>query len=243
MITIFSIIFIPVLFLVLAVVAFCIFFDHAVITRKGTIYRVTTQDKVVALTFDDGPSPLWTPQILDELKRHNVPATFFMIGKHVEKYPQLVKRVFAAGHEIGNHSYLHNVILYYKDEELQLELEHTSWLIKKITGQEIKLFRPPKAWVMEREKNYIKKMGYKIVLWTLNSKDWVTFFNAKYLVAYLMKCIQPGSIILFHDSGGTFSIEGGNRSNTVKSISRLIKEGMAQGYKFVTVSELLQHKE
>ena len=105
---------IVVLVAALVVAIFCVFFDEAFITRKGTIYRVHESAKVVALTFDDGPSPVWTPQILNALKRAHVKATFFMLGKHVEEYPDIARRVVAEGHEIGNHTYDHHVLLFYR---------------------------------------------------------------------------------------------------------------------------------
>lgn len=222
---------------------FCVFFDQAVLTRKGTIYEVHTKNKVIALTFDDGPSPVWTPKILDELKKQNVKATFFVVGAHAEKYPEIIKRIFQEGHEIGNHTYLHHVLLYYTNDELQLELRYTEDIIKDITGEKTNLFRPPKGWLTKREKDYIKDLGYKIILWTLNSKDWVTFFNYKYIVKNLIKNTKPGDIILFHDSGGTFSLKEGNRANTAQAVSLLIDELKKKGYKFVPVSELIDNGE
>lgn len=215
-----------------------IFFDEAVLLRKGTIYRAPAAKKVVALTFDDGPSPVWTPRILDELKKAQVKATFFMLGRHVEKYPEVARRVAEEGHEIGNHTYDHRVILYYKPSELIEQLEKTKAVIKDATGQTTQFFRPPKAWVTEREKKYIKDLGYTIVLWTLNSKDWVTF-DDKYMIKYLLRHIRPGDIILFHDSGGAFSAEGGDRHETVLAVKRLIERLKERGYAFVTLSELL----
>jgi peptidoglycan/xylan/chitin deacetylase (PgdA/CDA1 family) len=93
----------------------------------------------------------------------------------------------------------------------------------------------------KREKDKINQMGYKIVLWSLNSKDWVTF-DDKYIVNYLERRIQPGDIILFHDSGGVFGTEGGNREETVKTIGLLAERLRKQGYEFVTVSQLLEGK-
>jgi peptidoglycan/xylan/chitin deacetylase (PgdA/CDA1 family) len=117
-----------------AIAAFCIFFDEAVLVRKSTIYRVPIKDKVVALTFDDGPSPVWTPRILDELKRAGIKATFFMLGEHVKKYPDIARRVAEEGHEIGNHSYTHHVLIYYTEEELEIEIKDTEKVIKEVTG-------------------------------------------------------------------------------------------------------------
>jgi peptidoglycan/xylan/chitin deacetylase (PgdA/CDA1 family) len=228
-----------VFFVVLAGAAFCIFFDEAVFARKGTIYRVNSSDKLVALTFDDGPSPVWTPQILDELKAAGIKATFFMLGKHVEEYPDVARRVVSEGHEIGNHTYDHHVLIYYTMQELEDELNHADRVIKEVTGVEAKYFRPPKAWLTREEKVKVGDMGYQVILWSLNSKDWVTFHD-KQITSYILRRIKPGDIILFHDSGGAFTAEGGNRIQTVKTISRLVRKLEERGYKFVTISQLLK---
>jgi len=224
----------------LAVALFTIFFDQAVLVRKGTIYRVAEEEKLVALTFDDGPSPVWTPQILDALKKAGVKATFFMIGEHVEKYPEIARRVAQEGHEIGNHTYGHQNLLYFNKQELKDEIKKNEKIIKGVTGVTTKYFRPPKAWLSKREKKKIKEMGYKIILWSLNSKDWVTF-DDKYMIRYLVKNIRPGDIILFHDSGGAFATEGGDRHETVLAVSRLVEKLEEKGYRFVTISELLKN--
>lgn len=215
-----------------------LFFDEAVFVRKGTFYRAQRADKVVALTFDDGPSPEWTPQVLDELKKAEVKATFFMLGNHVERYPEIARQVLAEGHEIGNHTYDHHVLIYYKMEELEKEIKDAEKAIKTVTGQNTRYFRPPKAWLSSREKKKIEEMGYKIVLWSLNSKDWVTYHD-KQITSYILKRIRPGDIILFHDSGGVFTAEGGNRTQTIKTIPRLVKKLKERGYRFVTISELM----
>jgi len=227
------------LLVVLAAAAFCVFFDEAVIIRKNTIYRVNSSEKLVALTFDDGPSNVWTPQILDELDKAGVKATFFMLGNQVEKYPEIARRVAQEGHEIGNHTYDHHVLLYYTPQELKDEINRAERVIKNVTGVTPVYFRPPKAWFTSREKAIIDRMGYKIVLWSLNSKDWVTFHD-KQINSYIVRHIRPGDIILFHDSGGAFTTEGGDRSQTVKTIPRLVKKLKEKGYKFVTISELLE---
>lgn len=225
----------------LGISVFTIFFDQAVIVRKGTVYRLNTTEKVVALTFDDGPSPVWTPQILDELKRADAKATFFMLGKHAARYPEIVQRVAQEGHEIENHSYTHHVLIYYKMDELEREIRDTEEIIKKLTGRTTKFFRPPKAWLTKKEKKKIKAMGYKTILWTLNAKDWVDF-DDRYILKYIVRHVRPGDIILFHDGGGAFTTEGGDRHETVKTISRLVQSLKEKGYKFVTINELLSMK-
>lgn len=223
------------------VAAFSVFFDQAIIVRKGTFYRAEVSEKVVALTFDDGPSPEWTPKILDELKKVGVKATFFMIGKYVEKYPQIARRVAEEGHDIGNHSYDHKVLIYYRMKTLEREINEAEKVIKDVTGVETHYFRPPKAWLTYQEKEKIKEMGYEVILWTLNSKDWVTF-DDKYIVRFLVHNVEPGDIILFHDGGGVFSTEGGNRRETVKAIPLLVEKLREKGYRFVTITELLKMK-
>ena len=224
--------------MILFIVVFTVFFDHAVLVRRGTIYHVDKTVKVVALTFDDGPSPKWTPQILDELKKAGAKATFFMLGEHVEKYPDIARRVASEGHEIENHTYDHHVLIYYKPSELEKQIKDTERIIKEVTGQQTQYLRPPKAWLIGREKRQIGAMGYKVVLWTLNAKDWVNF-DDKYIVGHILSRVKPGDIILMHDSGGVWGAEGGRRKQTVKTVPKLIEGLRNKGYSFVTMKELL----
>ncbi len=232
-------IFIAVGILFLGTVWFCVFFDQAVLTRRGTVYRVKNDEKRIALTFDDGPSPIWTGKILEELEKADVKATFFMTGRHVKHYPEVAKNVANQGHEIENHGYAHNVLLYYRPEEIEEEIKYTEYIIKDITGQTTKYFRPPKAWLSPRIKSTIKEMGYNVVLWSLNSKDWVTF-DAKSIARSVSKKIRNGDILLFHDSGGVFKAEGGDRSQTVSAIPILVRELQKKGFQFVTVDQLIR---
>jgi peptidoglycan/xylan/chitin deacetylase (PgdA/CDA1 family) len=218
---------------------FTVFFDQAVLVRKGTVYRVAAPEKLIALTFDDGPSAVWTPRILDELKRADVKATFFMLGKHVAEFPDIARRVAKEGHEIENHGYSHRVLVYYQADELEKDIREAEKIIREATGKTTKYFRPPKAWLTAAEKQKIRQMGYEVVLWSLNSKDWVTFHD-KHIRRYILHHIRPGDIILFHDSGGAFTTEGGSRRQTVRTIFRLAEQLREMGYRFVTVEELLK---
>ena len=217
---------------------FCVFFDQAILTRKGTIYRVKGKGRKVSLTFDDGPSPEWTPKILDELKTSNIKATFFLIGHHVQKYPDIARRIVSEGHEIGNHGYAHSVMFYYTPAEIEEEIKYTEYVIREITGVTTKIFRPPKAWLRKVVKEKIKSMGYNVILWSLNSKDWV-MFNHKNIAKYISSHIKNGDILLFHDSGNVSKTEGGKRTQTVKCISLLAKMLREKGYEFVTTEELI----
>lgn len=217
---------------------FCVFFDPAVLTRQGTTYRVRTAKRIVALTFDDGPSPVWTPKILDELKKAEVKATFFMVGHHVQKYPDIARRVAREGHGIGNHGYAHSVILYYTPAEIEEEIKYTEHVIREVTGRTTTMFRPPKAWLRNSTKEKIRSMGYEVVLWSLNSKDWAGFPH-RYIVRYLAARARDGDILLFHDSGNIFAREGGDRGQTVQAAALLIKTLKEKGFSFVTVEELM----
>jgi peptidoglycan/xylan/chitin deacetylase (PgdA/CDA1 family) len=217
---------------------FCLFFDEVLFVRKNTIYHVDTPLKMVALTFDDGPSPEWTPKILAVLEENKVKATFFMLGKHVKAYPQIARMVVDQGSEVGNHTYNHMVILGAGIGKLEKEIKDTEKAIKEATGKTPVLMRPPKGWVTDKDKKLINKLGYETILWSLNSKDWVSF-DDKYIVSFIMNRIKPGDIILFHDSGGVFASEGGDRQETIKAVRMLVEKLKAQGFVVTTVSELL----
>ncbi len=206
--------------------------------RKNNIYRVNTPAKIVALTFDDGPSSKWTPQILEELKKQKVKATFFLLGKHVQAYPQVARMIVAQGCEVGNHTFSHQLIMNLSPEKIQKEIKSTEKAIQDATGVTPVLFRPPKGWVTDKDRKIIKQLGYETILWTLNSKDWVTF-DEKYIVKFILERIRPGDIILFHDSGGIFSTEGGDRDETIQSVCQLVEKLKVRGYVVTTVSELL----
>jgi peptidoglycan/xylan/chitin deacetylase (PgdA/CDA1 family) len=224
--------------IVIFFVWFTMFFDEVLLVRKNNIYHVDTPLKMVALTFDDGPSPEWTPKILAVLKENNVKATFFMLGKHVKAYPQVARMVVEEGSEVGNHTFSHMIIFNSSPERLKKEIEDTEKAIKDATGVAPVLVRPPKGWVTDKDKKLINQLGYETILWNINSKDWVTF-DDKYIVKFILNRIRPGDILLFHDSGGVFGTEGGNREETVKAVRLLVEKLKARGYIVTTVGELL----
>jgi len=219
-------------------ISFCVFFDEVLLVRKNTVYRVDTPAKIVAFTFDDGPSPEWTPRILDALKATHSKATFFLLGKHVRAYPQIARDILAHGCEIGNHTFNHQVIMNLPAGKIIKEIKDTEKAIKEATGITPVLFRPPKGWVTDKDKKFINSLGYETILWTINSKDWVDF-DDKYIVKFILGRVRPGDIILFHDSGGVFASEGGNREETVKTVRLLADKLKAEGYSITSVGELL----
>ncbi len=175
--------------------------------------------KVVYFTFDDGPDPAWTPQILDILARNNAKATFFELGQMANSHPELHDAVLAAGHAIGSHSYSHP----------QLTKVSAAKRHREITGgPQSKCFRPPYGAENAQVKADIKAAGMRPVLWDVDSLDW-TKPGTDAIVANVLKTVHSGSIVLMHDAGG-------NRSETVAALDRLLPILAAKGYTFAALN-------
>ncbi|WP_081949522.1 polysaccharide deacetylase family protein [Paenibacillus durus] len=206
--------------------------------RGDMIWEVHTNQKVIALTFDDGPDPSETEQILDVLHQYDAKCTFFAIGKRLASYPDVARRVIAEGHELANHTYNH---VYFKkpisQKQVQRELELTENEIIKITGRHSKLFRPPGGMYNETLINFSNRKGLKPILWSWHqdTKDW----NCPGVYNIANKVIRNahnGDIVLFHDH-----VHG--QSQTRQALKIILPELKKQGYRFVTVSELISLSE
>ena len=208
-----------------------------------------TSQKKVAITFDDGPDPTWTPKILDVLKEKNVKATFFLIGLEVEKYPGIAKRIYQEGHEIGNHTFTHPDISNISKRYFEVELNLTERLFEGKMGVKPVLFRPPYSIDQEpdtadqvRPLELSQDMGFITVGDKIDPNDWHDNprRSADDIVADVFANLPPcqpgnlscGNIILLHDGGG-------NRSETVKALGMMIDGLKARGYEIVPVSDLL----
>ena len=196
------------------------------------MWDINTEEKVIALTFDDGPHEKYTPQVLDLLERYEAKATFFVIGENAEKYPDLILRMGEEGHEIANHTYSHP--LHVTPSELREELKKTNDIIQGITGTYPVFYRPVAGAYNDKIINTAIEEGYRVVLWSwhLDTQDWKTP-GVKKIVNKVLKGASPGDIVLFHDAGG-------NRTQTVKALKEILVALKAQGYRFVTVSELAE---
>ena len=194
--------------------------------RAETVAANSMADsKKIALTFDDGPHPYYTEQLLDGLKERNVKATFFVLGKHAEQYPELVKRMSDEGHLIGNHTYSHVQLNKRNSEAFKEELKKTSELIEELTGQEVQYVRPPYGtW----DKKFEEELNMFPVLWNIDPLDWSSS-NVPGIVKKVTSKARENSIILMHDEYKT----------TVTAALQVIDELQKQGYEFVTVDELL----
>jgi cellulose synthase/poly-beta-1,6-N-acetylglucosamine synthase-like glycosyltransferase/peptidoglycan/xylan/chitin deacetylase (PgdA/CDA1 family)/spore germination protein YaaH len=194
----------------------------------------------VALTFDDGPDPKWTPMVLDILKQYNIKATFFLVGSQAEQYPALVKRIVDEGHLVGNHTYTHANLAVIPAKQVQLELNATQRLIESITGRSTTLFRPP--YDADSHPTHLDELvplkqvqddlGYLIVMENIDPEDWARP-GADVIVDRIKELRKDGSLILLHDAGG-------NRQQTVDALPRIIDWLQTRGDKIVPLSDLLQ---
>ena len=202
--------------------------------QAKTVYKVepSNKEKVIALTIDDGPWPKTTAEMLDILKQNQVKATFFWVGSALQENPEIGKRVVAEGHAIGNHTWHH---WYRKMDEAtaKSEIEKTNELIYQTTGVKTSFFRPPGGYLNNGLATYAKSQKNSVVMWSVTSAD--TDPRAKYqvFVKNVLRDAKPGAIVLMHDGGG-------NRERTVKALPAIISGLKQQGYRFVTVPELLE---
>ncbi|MCD4782819.1 MAG: polysaccharide deacetylase family protein [Candidatus Eremiobacteraeota bacterium] len=183
--------------------------------------------KVIALTFDDGPFPMYTPLLLNALKHKKVKATFFINGIHARRFPQLTLDIHNGGHEIGNHTFYHRDITGLSDKEIERELDMTDDAVYKIAGIHTFLFRPPGGNLHEASKKIVLKKGYTIVTYSINPGDWWQRDQEK-LYSHIFSNSHSGGIILLHSG----------LIHTVRLMPTLIQEYRKKGYKFVTISEL-----
>jgi len=192
----------------------------------------------VAITFDDGPDPRWTPKILDILKAANVKAAFFLVGVNAEHYPGLVRRIVDEGHEIGNHTYYHPNLALCWPEHVRLELNATQLLIESITGRATTLFRPPYAADTSPSQlseltplQIAQDLNYLVVLENIDPQDWAKP-GADIILQRVKQQRRDGSIILLHDAGG-------DRSQTVEALPRILDWLHTRGDTVVSLSTLL----
>lgn len=192
--------------------------------------RGSSSLKEVALTFDDGPHPLYTAKILAILRYYRVPATFFMVGVQAEKYPQWVQMVFQEGHEIGNHTYDHFRLVNLPYEEQVYQIEEFQRLIHGLTGFYPRFLRPPGGRFNSSTVKLMNKNGLALGLWTINPKDG-TGVRGYEMYDQIIREVENGSIILFHDGS----------SEVVNILPRLIETLRRRGFEFVTMSQMLVH--
>lgn len=198
------------------------------------VWKVDTDQKLIALTFDDGPNPVYTPQILDILQRYQAKATFFVLGKRVQMYPQIAIREVYEGHEIANHTFDHHFLKNVSAEKLKEEIRQTQEAIFDVTEQVPHVFRPPGGYYDEALIELAKEDHFTVVMWSWyqDTRDWKKPGVDK-IVHTVLSNVHNGDIVLFHD------LEG-DCSQTVEALRRILPELKNRGYEFVTVTDLLR---
>ena len=200
--------------------------------RSELIYKCGAADeKKVALTFDDGPHSQYTQEIISILEEYSVKATFFVIGKNAEEYPDIVKKEAENGYEIGNHTYTHPKIPKISPLSLENEIEKGEDALFKITGERPAIFRPPGGFCNKDVGNIAAKKNYSIILWTVDTRDWEIPSTEK-IIDTVKEKLRAGAIILFHDY-----VFG--ESNTPEALRTIVPYILSEGYEIVTISELL----
>jgi cellulose synthase/poly-beta-1,6-N-acetylglucosamine synthase-like glycosyltransferase/peptidoglycan/xylan/chitin deacetylase (PgdA/CDA1 family) len=218
--------------------------EFVVTPSSYVIERGGDHPGMIALTFDDGPDPRWTPAILDILKQEHVPATFFIIGKNGQAYPELVRRIVNEGHEIGNHTFTHPNLGEIPASLTELELNATQRLIESLVGRSAVLFRPPYFGDAEADKPQevepayqAQNLGYLVVGVRIDPDDWKLPVTADQIVQRTIDRAMDknpetrGEVVLLHDSGG-------DRAATVQALPELIHQLRARGFQLVPVSDL-----
>lgn len=202
--------------------------------EKMLINEIPTLEKVIAFTFDDGPDPIYTTQLLEIFHSVRGKATFFMIGEEILKYPQIVRKVAKQGHEIGNHTFTHPKLSRLSTAKCLEEIELTEKCIEKIIGQKPVVFRPPYLDYNEDTRSIIIQKEYPPMIGALNleARDWEQP-GVDHILKTSREYAKNGSILIFHDGYG-------DRSQTIEAVRKLVNELTLQDYQFVTVSELLK---
>lgn len=197
-----------------------------------TFSRVSVGEPIVAMTFDDGPHPRNTPRLLDMLRDRNIKATFYVIGRNVDLYPALTRRIVAEGHEIGNHTYTHGNLTKMSDEKVREEMVKCRASIAKASGVQPRTMRPPYGALLQRQRSMIhSEFGYPTIMWSVDPRDWQRP-GPSVVTSRILSGTTPGAIILAHDL----------HAPTVDAMPGTLDGLLRKGYKFVTVSQLLAMK-
>ena len=198
---------------------------------KAFCNNASETEKKIALTFDDGPS-IFTLEVLDLLKKYDAKATFFCIGKNVEAHPEIVKKIIAEGHLVGNHSYSHSKFFdFYNAKKIIEEIQKTDELLEKITSKKINFFRPPYGVTTPSIRRALKLTGHKVIGWNIRSLDGGTK-DQNLIFNRIIKRVSPGVIVLLHDTG----------SHSVSVLEQFLQFLQQNKYEVISVEELLNLK-
>jgi peptidoglycan/xylan/chitin deacetylase (PgdA/CDA1 family) len=198
--------------------------------------RKAVAKKEIAFTFDDGPNPKYTNELLDLLKKHQIKASFFVVGEEAEKYPDIIFRMHKEGHLIGIHNYVHRSNWLMTPWRVKRDLEKSANIIEGITGTKPKYYRPP--WGMLNIFDYFTHKDYMIILWSLMVGDWRSKGGSKKREEGILNGVKPGDIILLHDSGETWGANEDAPKYTITALKTVFKELSKRGYTCKRIDEL-----
>lgn len=202
-------------------------------SNSGVTYsRVLVSGNYIAMTFDDGPHPQNTPRLLDILRARNIKATFYVIGRSVDLYPQIVRRTVAEGHEIGNHTHTHRLLSKLGDSEVRNELARCRDAVARAAGVQMRTMRPPYGGLLQRQREMVRaEFGYPTILWSVDPLDWKRP-GPSVVTSRILSGTTSGAIVLAHDL----------HASTVDAMPATFDGLLRRGFKFVTVSQLLAMK-
>lgn len=194
-----------------------------------------TENKV-ALTFDDGPDPRFTPGVLEVLDEFDVPATFFLLGARADAQPDLARQIIDEGHVVGNHTYWHpDLVAEGEISTLVSEVTSTEDTLAEILGYRTTMFRPPYGFLYPELVEELAELNYSVIAWSVDSLDWQPLLTPEEIAQNVLENIHPGAIILMHDGADA----EGDRTQTIEALRDIIPTLQEQGMEFVTVPELL----
>jgi peptidoglycan/xylan/chitin deacetylase (PgdA/CDA1 family) len=195
----------------------------------NVIWDICTQKPLIAMTFDDGPDPTFTPKVLEILREYGIPATFFLVGERVRRFPELLRQIHEQGHSIGNHTDSWRRTIQLGNDEFERDLLRTAQSIGLCNRS--KLFRPAGGLIRAGQIQVLRKYGYSVVLGSAYAFDPYRP-PKKYIEWAITQGLKRGAIIVLHDSGG-------DRSNSVEALPAIIENAQAAGYRFVNLSEYI----
>ena len=202
----------------------------------GRTFVRSANPRQLALTYDDGPNDPHTLQLLDVLAKHEVRATFFLIGRYVQQRPQIARAVVAAGHAIGNHTFTHPNLIFCSEMQTRIQLEECTRAIEDATSQTPKLFRSPFGGRRPSTLRIVRELGLTPVMWNVTGFDWDAH-SSEAVERKVSEQVRGGDVILLHD--GSHRGLGMDRSHTVAATDNLLRRYKAEGRQFVSISEML----
>jgi peptidoglycan/xylan/chitin deacetylase (PgdA/CDA1 family) len=201
-----------------------------------TFHSLSQDSRQIALTYDDGPNDPHTPHLLEVLAKHNVRATFFLIGRYVQQRPDLAREIIRAGHIVGNHTFTHPLLTFKSASEIKRELATCRSALQDAIGDHSILFRPPFGGRRPAVLRIARELGLEPIMWNVTGYDWNAPPAAEIEQKVTSK-IRGGDVILLHDGG--HKQMGAERSQTVEATNRLITRCKSEGYKFATIPQMM----